>query len=234
MTRTRLIAAGGTLAAAIVAALIVFIAQQGSGSKATAYEVAQKAVAHELQLTAAFGPNTTVHQVVINHLSSEKASLNHEPQDTRSDGWWAFGPDGRLSAYRAQTTDLSGQTVVSTQERDASGALTETKDGRTQTIIQNYTLAAADVASNFNNAIVAAKDKLTAPDAAAPEDASGTNYIISTPHERQYIDKTTFRLTKVEELDDSGNVTSSKEFPTLDVSDGDTVPTAGPVATATP
>src|SRR5581483_3895511 len=233
MTRTRLIAGFLTVAAAIVAAGVVFVARQGGSShKATAFEVAQKAVAHQLQITSAVGPNTTLHQVVISHLSSDKASLNRTPQDTRSEGWWFFGPDGRLAAYFARTTDMSGQTVVDTQVRDATGALVETTNGRTQTTIKDYTLDASQVAASFASGVVASRDELTGPDASAPVDATTGDYIISTAHERQYIDPVSYRLVKVEELDDSGAVTESKEFPALDVSDGNTVPVT-PLATET-
>lgn len=233
MTRTRLIAGAITiLCAALAALIIVWVEGRGESHSATALEVANRAYAHESQVTAGLGPNTTIHEVVILHVTPEQAELNHEPVDTRSDGWWGFDGTGNLVAYFARTTDMSGRVLVSTVELMPDGSLVQTNYGGAEVeahvVVQHYSLAAADVASRFDNAVDANKQQIMQSGQAAAKDENGA-YVISTATERVHVDPHTYRVLRVDELASDGSVRESREYTQLDISDGNTVPTAAAV-----
>jgi hypothetical protein len=233
--KRRITAGGVTIACAVVAAALILVAQVHRGSHAaTALEVAERAYAHQSQVTAGLGPNTTVHEVIILHVTPEQARLNDEPVDTRSDGWWAFDANGSLSAYYARTTDMSGRTLVSTVELTPGGSLVQTNFGgatpESHVVVQHYALNAGDVASRFDEAVDTNKQRIASAGQPAKTDTQG-NYLISSATERVHVDSRTYRILQVDELGPDGSVRESREYTQLDIADGNMVPTPSGVTT---
>ena len=228
MTTWRIRILTGVLAVAfamIAAAIWLLVASnRGSSLTATNQQVVQRAQSAEAQLAAALGPNTTFHESVLDHLTTSEAALNDQPADQASEGWWGSDSAGKLVAYTGETRSVIDGSVIETQVLSGTTlTITEFPSGKT-TQFKNYTPAASVIASNISSAINNAKTQLNASGIARAQVVGG-NYVLATPQERDYIDPTTYLLTKTEEILPDGSTGEVKTFVAIEVLNGNAVPT---------
>lgn len=187
----------------------LLLVTRGTSTTESATAILRKSEAAQAQLLAPLGPNTTFHVVTVKHQERTIADASGfaAPNDDTTDAFMTFDSSGMLNTLWQVSRGPDGEVFSRGDWADGMLVFTNTKTGKVTARVSYGRFPATALSERLSQTMTKAIEASASTNARTAAVGGIPAYVIETPTNRTYINKSDYRVLKSEQLAPDGHVT---------------------------